>query len=78
LRLEVALAFSKEALVRARRNRGLSQSEAAAITGFSIHNIRAWEQGKWVPTDENQLLLARRLHVELIDLHTHPQPMTAA
>jgi DNA-binding transcriptional regulator YiaG len=74
---EAALAFSKEALVRARRSRGLSQEEAAAILGCSVQAIRHWEQGWRVPSDENQLLLARKYHVELIDLHER-QPVSAA
>jgi DNA-binding transcriptional regulator YiaG len=72
------VAFSREALVRARHGRGLSQEEAAAILGVPVKTLRSWEQGFRVPTDENQLLLARKYHVELIDLHERREPVPAA
>jgi putative transcriptional regulator len=81
LRLETrrdAVAFSKEALAQARRNRGLSQTEAAAVLGVPVRTLRSWEQGEFVPSDANQLLLARKYHVELIDLHERREPVPAA
>jgi DNA-binding transcriptional regulator YiaG len=72
--------FSKTALRRARQARGLSQPELAAILGCPLRTLRSWEWGERAPTEEKQLLIARRLHVELVDLHepVDRQPVTAA
>jgi DNA-binding transcriptional regulator YiaG len=72
------LAFSPTAMQRARAARGLSQSELAAILGCPVRTIRSWEQGERVPSDENQLLIARRLRIDLIDLYAAAEPVPAA
>jgi DNA-binding transcriptional regulator YiaG len=71
------VAFSPEALRRARVRQRLTQDELAAVVHCNPWTVRAWEQGKRQPSDESLLRLAYKLHVqphELTDDAAEPVP----
>jgi putative transcriptional regulator len=45
------------AIVRARENSGLSQSQFAALLGVSIRTLQEWEQGRREPSAAAQTLI---------------------
>lgn len=65
--------FSAEALRKARRDVGLSQSEAARVAGVGADTIRRWEQGESSPQVDLLAKVVGTLGVEIADVVRVPE-----
>ncbi len=55
-------------IAEARRNKGLSQAELAAVLGVSFQAVSRWERGESMPEIHRLLPLAGALEVSLEEL----------
>lgn len=60
------------AMQRQRRVVRLSQVELAAALGVTQSTVSRWENGETTPTVENQLAIARVLHIDARVLFAFP------
>jgi DNA-binding transcriptional regulator YiaG len=68
-----ALVLSPIVLAEARRERGWTQEELAAVVGCSLNTVKAWEAGRRSPDPVHQVRLTKALR-----LNPNPQPVSAA
>lgn len=68
------MAFSPAVMQVARRGRGLTQEELAAVLGCSVSVVQKWERGERRPSPDNQLRIAGKLRVAVEDLNPQPEP----
>ena len=57
--------FSSDKLRSLREHRKLTQEALAELCEVDATTISGWEKGKWEPSLQNALFLARALHVSV-------------
>jgi putative transcriptional regulator len=59
---------------------GMSQEAFASAFGFSVHQVRQWEQGRYRPLGAMRayLVMIERNHRVILDLLAEPEPAKAA
>jgi transcriptional regulator with XRE-family HTH domain len=73
------MAFSPATLQMARRGRGITREEMAAVLGCTVSSIQKWEVGVRTPSPLNQVRIAKLLRVAVEDLQSADrEPLTAA
>jgi transcriptional regulator with XRE-family HTH domain len=66
------LALDPTAIAEARKARGWTQEELAAMVGCSIHAVCRWEQGQRVPNPVHELRLTKALRLNTPDSQPAP------